>query len=209
MLDAAAAWQGLAKELASAADSFGSVTSALVDGSWQGASAAAMTAVAAPYAGWLGAVAAQAQQAAAQAGAFVSEFEAVQSAMVRPALVAANRSDLVSLALSNLFGQNAPAIAATESAYEEMWALDVAVMAAYHSGASTVVSALTPFTAPLANVAGVPAQAAAALMNSAAPMAAAPAATAQLIGSTWDWPTLAVEMLVMPTTGWAISVAET
>ncbi|BBX97367.1 hypothetical protein MLAC_26610 [Mycobacterium lacus] len=62
MLAAATAWDGLAAELGSAADSFGSVTSGLNGGSsqaWQGAAAAAMTAAAAPYTGWLNAAAAR------------------------------------------------------------------------------------------------------------------------------------------------------
>ena len=52
--------------------------------------------------------------------------------MVDPGLVTANRGRLVSLVLSNLFGQKAPAIAAAEAEYEEMWAHDVAVMSGYH-----------------------------------------------------------------------------
>nr|WP_234717925.1 PPE domain-containing protein [Mycobacterium tuberculosis] len=58
LLAAAAAWDGLAEELGSAAVSFGQVTSGLTAGVWQGAAAAAMAAAAAPYAGWLGSVAA-------------------------------------------------------------------------------------------------------------------------------------------------------
>ncbi len=42
MLQAAAAWEGLAGELGSAASSFGSVTAGLVDGAWQGPAAVAM-----------------------------------------------------------------------------------------------------------------------------------------------------------------------
>lgn len=179
MAAAATAWDGLAEELASAAASFGEVTSGLVGGAWQGASSATMAAVAAPYAGWLAATAIHTQQAAAQAKAMVSEFEAVRSAIVQPALVAANRSDLVALVVSNLFGQNAPVIAATEAAYEEMWALDVSVIAAYHGGASAVVAALTPFTAPLQNVAGAPTRLVTAL-GSGTP-AAAPFAAAQVL----------------------------
>ncbi len=51
MLAAAAAWDGLAGELSSAAASFGSVTSGLAAESWQGPAAAAMTSAAAPYSG--------------------------------------------------------------------------------------------------------------------------------------------------------------
>nr|WP_234774152.1 PPE family protein [Mycobacterium tuberculosis] len=61
LLAAAAAWDGLAEELGSAAVSFGQVTSGLTAGVWQGAAAAAMAAAAAPYAGWLGSVAAEIQ----------------------------------------------------------------------------------------------------------------------------------------------------
>ena len=74
MLEAAAAWNGLASELSSAAESFSSVTSALTGQAWQGAAAAAMAAAAAPYAGWLSAASAQASAAAAQAQAVVSAF---------------------------------------------------------------------------------------------------------------------------------------
>ncbi len=67
LLAAAAAWDGLAEELGSAAVSFGQVTSGLTAGVWQGAAAAAMAAAAAPYAGWLGSVAAAAEAVAGQA----------------------------------------------------------------------------------------------------------------------------------------------
>ena len=60
MLEAAAAWDGLASELGSAASSFNAVTSGLVDQAWQGAAAKAMTAAAAPCTGWLSAAAAHA-----------------------------------------------------------------------------------------------------------------------------------------------------
>jgi PPE-repeat protein len=60
MLEAAAAWDGLASELGSAASSFGSVTSGVAGQAWQGPASAAMMSAAAPYAEWLNAAAAQA-----------------------------------------------------------------------------------------------------------------------------------------------------
>ena len=63
---------------------------------------------------------------------------------MHPALVSANRTHLVSLVTSNLFGQNAPAIAATEANYEQMWAQDVEAMAGYHVGASAAAGQLGP-----------------------------------------------------------------
>jgi PPE-repeat protein len=153
MLAAAAAWDGLAGELGSAGASFGSVTSGLTAGSWQGAASAAMAAVAARYVGFLNSAATQAGGAAAQAKAAAAAFEAARAATVHPAMVAANRTQLVSLVTSNLFGQNAPAIAATEANYEQMWAQDVAAMAGYHAGASAAAAQLAPWQQSVFNVA--------------------------------------------------------
>lgn len=108
MLAAAAAWDGLAEELGTAAQSFASVTAGLAGQAWQGPAALAMAAAAAPYAGWLTAAAAQSAGAAGQARAVASIFEAAQAATVLPAAVAANRDAFVQLVMTNLFGQNAP-----------------------------------------------------------------------------------------------------
>ncbi len=143
MLQAAAAWEGLASELGSAASSFSAVTSGLTGQSWQGAAAQAMTAAANPYTGWLSQAAAQASGAAGQARAVASAFEAARSATVHPLAVAANRNAFIQAVRSNFFGLNAPAIAAFEGQYEEMWAADVAAMVGYHGGASAAASALT------------------------------------------------------------------
>ncbi|WP_415823701.1 PPE domain-containing protein, partial [Mycobacterium basiliense] len=156
LLTAAAAWDGLAAELGSAATSFGSVTAGLAAGSWQGAAAAEMAAAAAPYAGWLNAAAAAAEATAGQARALVGVFEAALAATVDPMVVAANRAVLTSLALTNVFGQNTAAIGAAEAEYELMWAQDVAAMAGYHGGASAAVSALQAFGPTAQAVAGSP-----------------------------------------------------
>ncbi|KZS81777.1 hypothetical protein B4U45_21715 [Mycobacterium persicum] len=145
MLQAATAWAGLADELGAAAQSFASVTSSLASQAWQGPAAAAMAAAAAPYAAWLSAAAAQSAGAAGQASAMASMFEAAQAATVLPGAVAANRDAFVQLVMSNLFGQNAPAIAFAESIYEEMWAADVSAMSGYYSGAAALASQLVPW----------------------------------------------------------------
>ena len=149
MLAAATSWDGLAAELTSAAQSFSSITSGLAAQAWQGAASAAMLTTAAQYAGFLTAAATRAQTAAAQAQAVASEFESALAAMVHPALVAANRNGLVRLVVSNLFGQNAPAIAAMESDYEQMWAQDVAAMVGYHGGVSAAAAQLSTWAAAL------------------------------------------------------------
>ncbi|MBO0865981.1 MAG: PPE domain-containing protein, partial [Mycobacterium sp.] len=66
------------------------------------------------------------------------------------------------LVATNFFGQNTPAIAATEAQYAEMWAQDAAAMYGY-AGSSASASALTPFSPPRQNtdLAGAAGQAAA------------------------------------------------
>lgn len=142
MLEAAQAWNGLAAELGQAAQSFSSLTSNLAGQAWQGAAAKAMLQAAAPYTGWLSAAASQATGAASQAQAVASAFEAALTSTVHPVAVNANRNQLVNLVMSNIFGQNAPAIAATEAYYEQMWAQDVAAMVGYHGGASAAAGQL-------------------------------------------------------------------
>ncbi|MCW2663194.1 MAG: hypothetical protein JWP83_4346, partial [Mycobacterium sp.] len=156
MLEAAAAWNGLAAELGSAAESFASVTSNLAGQAWQGAAAQAMAAAAAPYAGWLSAAASQAAGAAAQAQAVVSAFESALAATVHPVQVQANRNGLVNLVMSNLFGQNWPAIAETEFNYLEMWAQDVSAMVGYHGGASAAAGQLLSGQASLPSIPSLP-----------------------------------------------------
>jgi hypothetical protein len=145
LLAAAAAWDGLAEDLASSASSFFSVTSDLANGSWQGASAAAMMSVATQYVSWLTAAAAQAEAASSQAAAIATAFETALAATVQPAVVAANRTLVQALASTNWFGFNIPAIMDTEAAYEAMWAADVAAMFGYHADASAAASQLSPW----------------------------------------------------------------
>lgn len=128
MLAAAAAWDDLANELGSAAFSFSSLTSRLANEAWQGAASAAMADAAALYSGVLHQAAVRAVGAADCVKAVAGAFEAAQAATVHPLLVAANRSALASVIKWNLFGFNAPAIAALESEYLEMWAQNVAAM---------------------------------------------------------------------------------
>ncbi len=154
MLAAAASWDGLAAELNTAAQSFTSITSGLADQAWQGPAAAAMLQTATRYASFLNEATAQAQTASAQAQAVVSAFESAQAATVHPFAVAANRNSFVQLVMSNLFGQNAPAIAAMESDYEQMWAQDVAAMVGYHGGASAAAAGLPSWTTALQGLSG-------------------------------------------------------
>jgi PPE-repeat protein len=167
MLAAATAWDGLAAELQSTAASYGSVISELSGGPWLGPSSASMTAAIAPYLEWMTGAAAQAEQTAAQAKAAAAAYEAAFAMTVPPPLIAANRSLLMTLIATNIFGQNTMAIAATEADYAEMWAQDAAAMYGY-AGSSAAASTLTPFTSPppTTNPAGAGGQAAAVAQSS-------------------------------------------
>jgi PPE-repeat protein len=145
MLAAAAAWDGLATELHSAAASYGSVISELSAGPWLGAASAAMRAAAEPYVAWMRSTATQAGQTATQAKAAAAAYEVTFAAMVPPPVIEANRALLQALVATNLFGQNTPAIAFTETLYAEMWAQDATAMYGY-AGASASATTLPPFT---------------------------------------------------------------
>ncbi len=150
MVAAAEAWEALASELYTVANSYQSVISGLTAGSWLGPSSASMTAAAASYVSWLNTAAAQAEEAGAQANAAAAAYEEAFASTVPPAQVAANRAQLTRLVATNLFGQNTSAIATTEARYAEMWAQDTAAMYRY-AGSSASATALTPFNAPRQN----------------------------------------------------------
>ncbi|WP_414687757.1 PPE family protein, partial [Mycobacterium sp.] len=179
MLAASAAWDGLAAELRSAAASYGTVVSGLTGGPWLGSAATSMAASAAPYVAWLDSTAALAEEAASQLKAAVSAYEAAFAATVPPPLIAANRMQLQALVATNFFGQNSPAIAATEAHYGEMWAQDAAAMYGY-AGASATATKVTSFTAPAhtTNPTGLAGQAAAVAKAAATPAGTAAQTTA-------------------------------
>jgi PPE-repeat protein len=162
MMAAASAWDAVAAQLESYAAGYSSTLSAL-RGLWYGGASFTMAAAVAPYIAWATATAGQAEQTASQARAAAAAFEAAFAATVPPPVVAANRIQLAMLVATNFFGQNTPAIAATEAQYAEMWAQDAATMYGY-AASSSAATALTRFIQPprTTNVAGPSAQAAAA-----------------------------------------------
>ncbi|MDT5022035.1 MAG: hypothetical protein QOI33_2559, partial [Mycobacterium sp.] len=190
MLAAAAAWDGLATELHSAATSYESVISELIAGPWLGAASVAMTAAAAPYVAWMRSTATQAEQTAAQAKAAAAAYEVTFAAVVPPPVIAANRALLQALVTTNLFGQNTPAIAATEALYAEMWAQDATAMYGY-AGASASATTLPPFTAAPQTTNGTSAvagaqTAATQLASTTAQALTSPAAATDTLGTLAD-----------------------
>jgi len=147
MLVAATGWDDLAAELDAAATGYGSVISELTGAPWVGPSSRSMVAAVAPYVTWLGAASALAEQTAGQARAAAAAYDAAFEMTVPPPVIMANRVLLMTLIATNFFGQNSPAIAATEALYMEMWAQDAAAMYGY-VGSSASASDLAPFTSP-------------------------------------------------------------
>jgi PPE-repeat protein len=174
LVAAAAAWEGLASQLGSAATSYRAVVSDLTAGPWVGPSSLSMAAAAAPYAGWMSTTAAAAEQTASQLASAIAAYEAAFAATVAPPVIAANRSLLAALVATNIVGQNTPAIAATEAQYAEMWAQDAGAMYGY-AGASAAATTVTPFNPPppTTNPAGTGTQAAAVTHAAASPAGAA------------------------------------
>jgi PPE-repeat protein len=167
MLAAASAWDGLAAELQSTAASYRAAISELTGGPWLGSSSVSMAAAATPYLDWMTTTAGQAEQTATQARSAAAAYEAAFAVTVPPAVIAANRSLLMTLIATNVLGQNTAAIAATEVHYAEMWAQDATAMYGY-AGSAAVASTLTPFAEPppTTNPAGGAQQAAAAAQSS-------------------------------------------
>jgi PPE-repeat protein len=161
MMAAAATWNNLAAELATAAASHESVISEL-SGEWMGPASSAMAAAAIPYVEWMYNAAAAAEHAASQASASAAAYQTAFAMTVPPPLIAANRTQLAALVATNILGQNTPAIAATEAQYGEMWAQDAAAMYGY-AGSAASAATLNPLTSPTAttNPAGAGAQTAA------------------------------------------------
>lgn len=178
---AAAAWDGLGAELSSAAAGYRSVVSGLTREAWIGPAAMSMRAAAIVFASWLSTTAEQVKVAARQARAAAMTYETAFAATVPPALIAENRALLLALVASNLFGQNTPAISATETQYSEMWAQDVTTMYTYASG-SAAASRFTPFNDPpqTTDPSGVSAQDAA-VSKATTSAAASPKALTQVL----------------------------
>lgn len=160
MMAAAAAWEGLAAELHSAAASYRSVLSGLTAGRWLGPSSLSMASAFGPYAAWTAGAGARAQEAASHAKLAVEIYEAAFAMTVPPIAVAANRIQLGKLVATNFFGQNSPAIAVNEAEYGEMWAQDAVAMYQYAANSAEAAD-LTPFAAApeIVNSAGVTGQA--------------------------------------------------
>lgn len=144
---AATAWDELAAELGIAASAYDSVLNELTSAPWIGPSSTAMLSAVVPYVSWLSTAAGLAEESASQARAAAAAFDTAFAMTVPPPVIAANRALLAALVATNFFGQNTPAIMATEALYLEMWAQDAAAMYGY-AASSAAATVLTPYPSP-------------------------------------------------------------
>ncbi|WP_373199291.1 PPE family protein [Mycobacterium marinum] len=186
LLGAAAAWNDIAVELSTAASAIESVITRLSSDQWLGTASLSMAAAAQPLLAWLSYTAESSALAAAQAAASVAAFETAFAMTVPPAEVAANRARLAALMATNIFGQNVPAIAATEARYGEMWAQDASAMYGYAASCAGAVR-LNPLTRPseTTNPGGIASQAAA-VSHAAASVSVQQAGFENLISTVSD-----------------------
>lgn len=147
LMAAATAWHELSESLAMSGSSVSSTLSSL-QGPWRGPSAQVMMSAMTPYVSWLHGTSAQASQMGAQASAAAGAYETAHSAVVPPPAIAANRARLLTLIATNFFGQNTPAIGATEAEYAEMWAQDGSAMDSYMATQQTNTNSLQKPTQP-------------------------------------------------------------
>ncbi|OBH03431.1 hypothetical protein A5696_08220 [Mycobacterium sp. E2699] len=132
---AAAAWDGLAVRLSTAAADYRAVAAKMARHDTT------------PYTDWLDIAAAQAHQAATRLAAAADAHRSACEAMVPPLEITANRARRRSLVGENCLGQASAAIADADAEYERMWARDAAAMYAY-AAASAEATSLTPFASP-------------------------------------------------------------
>ena len=147
MLAAASAWGAFAEDLQAAAVGHQSVIAELTGGPWLGPASASLVAAVTPFITWLETSAQEAAQASGQAYAAAAAFEGAFAAVVPPPVIEANRALLAALVATNFFGQNTPAIAATEALYAEFWAQDAAAMYTY-AGNSAAATQMTELPEP-------------------------------------------------------------
>ncbi len=166
MMAAAAAWNGVAAEMNSAALGLDTLITQLSSEEWMGPASAAMASAAEPYMTWMTTTAAQAEEAAAQAQSAAAAYETVLASVVPPPLIAVNRAELGQAMATNVLGQNNGIISQLEAQYQEFWAQNAAAMYSY-AGQSAAAAKVTPFT----NAPTVANPAAAAVTQSAAPAA--------------------------------------
>jgi PPE-repeat protein len=147
MLSAAKTWDEIADRLCDVAAGYSAVISALTTKARMDPAAVTVSLSATSHVGWLNAIAAQAQQTAAQVRVAIDAFESAFAATVPPTAIDANHRRRISLITTNGLAQNSPAIAGAEMDYQQMWVQDAEAMYNY-AAASAAALTMPPFSSP-------------------------------------------------------------
>lgn len=139
LTQAALAWQQLGAELHTAGQAVTAVATGIP---WSGAAAVSMRATVSSYTALLTALADSAAVTGHAASAAAAAFTQVHAAVASPTHIAANRQLCATLIGLNALGQFSTAIALLESAYEQLWAQDIAAMHAYAASSAAATGQL-------------------------------------------------------------------
>jgi PPE-repeat protein len=162
LLEAAAAWDGLASDLEATATQYQTAITNLTTGPWLGPSSAQMASAAAPYIAWLQGTATTAAQTGTQAKVAAAAYQTAYASMVPPPVITANRTEFATLVSNNFLGQNTGAIANNEADYLSMWIQDALGMDTYNQSSQAAAALPAQVAAPQVASGSVPSAAAAA-----------------------------------------------
>jgi PPE-repeat protein len=147
LLSAAAAWNSLSAEYASAAQELSALLASAQAGAWEGPSAESYVAAHAPYLAWLTQASANSAAAAVQHETAATAYTAALAAMPTLPELATNHVVHGVLLATNFFGINTIPIAVNEADYVRMWIQAATTMAIYQAVSSATLAS-TPQTTP-------------------------------------------------------------